>query len=83
MPRPYTSVETISQDEYLKLIGLHTLAAYHRKSLHDIQQAAQSITGETEDGGHTDEFIWSDNPGIDALLKRLNITVAPSVQNGA
>lgn len=67
----------ISYDDYLRLLGLLTLAADHRRALEDITRSAAGITLEDYTAGHTDEAVWSGTIDADELLRRLGITVTP------
>lgn len=76
--------ETISQSEYLQLLGLLTLAKNANNELRRIELAAQGILqeidrhGELESdlgGGWTGEQIYSLEPDLDQLLKNLGIKV--------
>lgn len=68
-------VKTISQDDYLRLVGLLTLAADHRKALDDINRSACALTGEAP-GHHTTDTIWGGyQHSADDLLHLLGITV--------
>jgi hypothetical protein len=67
--------KTISQDNYLRLVGLLTLAADHRKGLEDINRSACALTGEAP-GYHTTDTIWGGyQHSVDDLLHLLEITV--------
>lgn len=69
-------MKTISYDDYLRLLGLLTLAADHRKEMDAILRSACAITGdEPNAGGHTDDVIWGGNRDIHGLLDVLSITV--------
>ena len=66
---------TITYDDYLRLLGLLTLAKDYNAKLDDILRAAEVITGEKpEFGGHTSDAVYGETSMSD-LLKRLNITV--------
>lgn len=66
----------ISYDDYLRLVGLLTLAADHRKAMADIHRSACAITGEEPyAGGHTDDAIWGDTYDLRRLLEVLDIDV--------
>jgi hypothetical protein len=67
---------TITKHQRLELIGLLALAEKHMNALDDINEAAQELTGDTEDGGHVCDAIFdSSRRDADALLKRLDIKV--------
>jgi hypothetical protein len=74
----YGTVDTITPEQRLMLIGLFTLAASHRKSLEDIERSVCAIIGEKYDpgAGRSGDFVWSDEGGADVLLERESITVA-------
>lgn len=42
----------------LQLLGLKTLANTHTKALHDIKRAALELTGESDEFGHTSDWIY-------------------------
>ena len=81
-----TTKPTISGDDYLRLVGLLTLAHDHNRVLNDIRRSAVAITGEYDDSdfgsevyGHTGDAVYDDNGGsADALLRKLGIAVAPA-----
>lgn len=73
---PVADRRAISYDDYLRLLGLLTLAADHRRALEAITRSAGAITLEGNLAGHTDEAVWS-GLSVDELLERLGITVAP------
>ena len=72
-----TPKTTITQGEYLQLIGLLTIATMHNKTLKDIEKCAYAITGETDECGHTSDAIFSDY-GIEHILDRLDLKVEPT-----
>ena len=80
-----TTKTSISQDDYLRLVGLLTLARDHNRALSDIRLSAVAITGEYDDTGlggevygHTGDAVYDDNGGnADALLRKLGIKVDP------
>lgn len=66
----------ISQDDYLRLVGLLTLAADHCRALRDIERAACGITGDEDDvGSHTGDAVWGGDRTADQLLDVIGITV--------
>ncbi len=68
-------MKTISHDDYLKLVGLLTLAADHRKQIDAIEHAALALLGE-ELGGHVSDEIWVGQHGsAQRLLEVLGIRV--------
>jgi hypothetical protein len=71
--------KTISQDDYLRLVGLLTLAEDHRKAIEAIERSACAITGETPSGAggtHTGDTVWGGyHYSVDELLRLLDITV--------
>jgi len=74
-----TTKKTITHDDYLRLVGLLTLARDHNRMLKEIERSAARITGETDE--HSDDYfgITSDAVVCDYtasdLLGRLGITV--------
>lgn len=75
--RKETAMRTISYDDYLRLVGLLTLAADHRRVLRGIERAACGITGDADDAGsHTGDTVWGGSRDTaDGLLAVLGITV--------
>lgn len=74
--------KTISYDDYLRLVGLLTLAADHRKALGDIERSACALTGQTPGaGGHTSDEIWGQERGVQGLLEVLDIVVQKEESN--
>ena len=81
-----TTKTTISYDDYLRLVGLLTLARDYNRALNDILHSALAITGEYDDNdatgeyyGHTGDAVYDDDGGdADALLRRLGISVDPA-----
>lgn len=69
-------MKTISHDDFLRLLGLLTLAADYRKKLVDIERSARAITGDKE-LGHTGDAVWADVHSARSLLAALGITVEP------
>ena len=70
-----TQKQTVSQNEYLQMIGLKTLANGFLAKLDDIQTALEEIT-EEEEWGHTADTVWTKEATIDELLNSLNIVAA-------
>lgn len=66
--------KTISQDDHLRLVGLLTLAADHRKALDAIERSACGITGQRP-GHHTSDVVWGGDLDADQLLDVIGITV--------
>ena len=75
--RKEMTTKTISDDDYLRLVGLLTLAADHRKALRAIERAACQLTGDADDtGSHTGDTVWGGSRDTaDGLLAVLGITV--------
>lgn len=73
---PAPDRQVISYDDYLRLLGLLTIAADHRRALEAITRSAAAITAEDGLAGHADEAVWN-GLSVDDLLKRLGIVVAP------
>lgn len=65
----------MTYDNYLRLIGLLTLAADHRKMMQALERSACAITGDDVDGGHTADAIWGDTHDAASLLRVLGIPV--------
>jgi hypothetical protein len=70
-------IKTITYDDYLRLIGLLTLAADHRRMLDAIEHSALRITGE-EPNGHTSDCVWGQDYSAQRLLELLDIA-APTL----
>ena len=51
-------MKKITNDQYLQLLGLLTLAAGHNAALEDISIAASKITGDEPSCGFTDEAVF-------------------------
>lgn len=69
-------MKTITYDDYLRLVGLLTLAADHRKALGDIERSAAAITGDRpEAGGHTSDAVWTDGYDAQRLMDLIEISV--------
>lgn len=76
--------KVISKEQYAALVGLITLAQKHYRKIKMIEEAAQEITGEKDQFGHTADLVWegagdnSDDAATKAteeLIDRLNIGV--------
>lgn len=68
-------MKIISRDDYLRLVGLLTLAADHRKALDDINRSACALTGEAP-GYHTTDTVWGGyQHSADDLLHLLGMRV--------
>ena len=85
-----TTKTSISYDDYLRLVGLLTLARDHNRTLNDIRHSALAITGEYDDNdatgeyyGHTGDTVYDDTGGnADALLRKLGVSVDPAPETG-
>lgn len=72
----------ISQEKYLQLIGLLTLAQHHMRSLEEIEKSAGQLIGMKKerfnDFGHLTDAIYTSSDGfdIDEVLARMNIIVS-------
>ena len=63
--------KSISEDDYLKIVGLLALAASHKEKLEDIILALEGATGEEEhSNGHCDDAAYCGYTAND-LLQRL------------
>lgn len=66
----------MTYDDYIRLTGLLTLAADHRRMLSAIERSACAITGqEIEAGGHTSDAVWVEDITPQRLLELLGIPV--------
>lgn len=77
-------MKTITYDDYLRLLGLLTLAESHRKALEAIERAAWALLDSTPQGdveserrgSHISDEIWGGyHRGVAELLRVLEITV--------
>lgn len=73
-------VQTISDQDYLKLEGLVAIAAQHNLALKTIDKAMAEITGEPDDGygyhGVTSDAIFDPSrTSVTSLLDKLGIEV--------
>jgi hypothetical protein len=71
----YGTVDTITHEQRLMLIGLLALASDHRKFLSKLEDSVRSIIGEKDSGGRASDFVWGDEGSGDELLAREGITV--------
>lgn len=73
-------MKTITQDQYLQLVGLSALARECQKRMTEITNCAVKITGEKDsDGnphtcGHTSDILY-ENRGLDEGLRIMGIEV--------
>lgn len=68
--------KTITRADYFKLLGILTLAGHYDTLLQGLEEAALEITSEDERWGHTSDAVYDEgHRDVDALLKRLKITV--------
>lgn len=73
----------ISEEDYLKLVGLYTIAQHHNKALQEIELAvADVIEMEPKEGfggnyfGHVSDAIWDFDMTLPGeTLRKLKITV--------
>jgi hypothetical protein len=76
-----TSRRTITEEEYVKLVGLLTIAAEHNRALDTIARAVAGITGDDDDGygyfGCSSDAV-SGNHDARSLLSVLDIDVVPA-----
>lgn len=70
--------ETISQSEYLQLVGLLTLAARHNERLSEIEEAACKLVGE-QPGGHVTDAVYG---AYDRTPEQLLALVGIDVRHG-
>lgn len=73
--------KTITRDDYLRLVGLLTLARDHNRVLRDIEHSVAGLVGAEDDSsggssyyGHASDAVYSDYTA-DEMLGRLEITV--------
>ena len=67
-------IKTITQHQYLQLVGLLALAKQHNRDLERIKCAAMEITGDDDEWGLTSDAVYGMHT-IDELLKFLEIAV--------
>lgn len=64
----------ITRGQYYQLVGLRTVADHLEAQLKHIAKAAQAVTGEEDDIGHTHDFIFGSRE-LDDLVELLKIEV--------
>lgn len=74
MSKLYPCKATISQNEYLQLIGLLTLAKSHVDTQNQIAAAVAELIGQEGDRGHAQDAVWSPYTA-DELLEKMEIKV--------
>lgn len=75
MPQNVTETKTISRSDYLKLVGVLTLAQSHNKALKDLEKIAAELVGEEHEyGGLSSDAVYGERDA-DSLLGGLNITI--------
>lgn len=72
-------MRTISYDDYLRFLGLVTLAQGHVQALRDIERSALQLL-EDEELGHVSDLIWGGDRTPDQVLQLLEISVNSSSQ---
>lgn len=72
--QPKTTKKTITHAEYLQLLGLRLIADRHQSAMDELSKAAAAITGETDELGHTYDYVWS-NRELDEMLDVLELKV--------
>lgn len=68
-------MKQITRGQYYQLIGLRTVTDHLEAQLKHIAKAARSITGEEDEIGHTNDFIYGGGRELDELLDLLRIEV--------
>ena len=69
-------MKTITNNQYLCLLGLEVLKKDYNNRLKDVKSAVQKIVGETEEYGHSSDFVYSGNDyDVKELLGKLEIEV--------
>lgn len=74
MSKLYPCKATVTQSEYLQLIGLLTLAKGHVETQRQIAAAVAELIGQEGDRGHADDAVWSPYTA-DELLEKMEIKV--------
>lgn len=76
--------ESITQSEYLQVVGLLTMSQHYQDKLRDVERALLNIVQEVDhdgadmrvwDGGHVTDAVGGEH-NADQLLDRLNLKVA-------
>lgn len=74
---PASDRAIISHDDYVRLVGLLTLASDYRQRLTAIERSLAALVGEAE-GGHASDAVWGGyDLTADQLLGLVGLTVAP------
>lgn len=72
-------MKTVTQSQYLQLVGLLTLSKIHSTKVNDSRDAIRELlecNPNSNEGDHVDDGVWgTDNPNADDLLKRMGIVV--------
>ena len=71
---------TITQNEYLQIVGLMTLARNHQKIVDDCNDAMSEIVGDDEKYSLLTDAMY-DSTDVDTALKNMNITVELTVES--
>lgn len=74
---PAPERQVISHDDYVRLVGLLTLATGYRQQLEAVERSACALVGE-ELGGHISDVVWGGHAiSVAHLLDLLGLAVAP------
>lgn len=72
---------TITHSEYLQLLGLAVLAADANKRLYGVVDSAGTILGTPgERDSHMADAFYSEDPDVDAALKKMGVVVEPQAE---
>lgn len=76
-------MKTITENDYLRIVGLLTLARDHNDKLADIARSVAGIVGEDFEeaaigGNHSGDAVYGDYPAAE-LLRKLEIRVIREV----
>lgn len=75
--------DSITQGEYLQLVGLDALARHHSKRLDDIRNAMHDLIGTTKDDDNADGWVSdllyaSDQTSVKMFLEGLRVQIEES-----
>lgn len=77
MENKRSTKESITEDEYMALVGIFHIAVKLNQQLEDLRSHAVAITGEIDSHGHTSDQIYSpDDKTLDEMLAILGVSVA-------
>lgn len=74
MSKLYPCKASITQTEYVQIVGLLAIAKRHMRTIEDIEKALREIIGQTGDNGHCGDAIFC-NYTADELLEKMEVKV--------